>query len=92
MKSFEKIQCPQCHRYFREDYFDKYVMGTVTNTLKFGTFASCWLAGNTLGSFLGTTGARLGGKAGTELAKNMGCGTENMDGWKHHCPYCKHKW
>lgn len=89
----EKLKCPKCHRYFRDDIINKYVVGTVKNTLKFTVNGTLRLGGSSLGSCLGGgTGGRIGGTAGAKLAEAIGCGFEDMNGWKHHCPYCSHKW
>ena len=86
-----KTKCPRCHRFFEDD-FDRYVVGTATNTLKFGVNMVCRLSGSALGGFLGNTMGKIGGKVGGAIADSLGCGIKDMNGWHHKCPYCKHKW
>lgn len=91
-----KTMCPKCHRTFDDD-IKRYVLGSITNTLKFSTNMGLRLAGGAIGGALGlpfgnATIARGCGRAGGELAKSIGCGEEDWDGWAHKCPYCGHKW
>ena len=62
-----KTKCPRCHRFFEDD-FDRYVVGTATNTLKFGVNMVCRLSGSALGGFLGNTMGKIGGKVGGAIA------------------------
>lgn len=91
----EKLKCPKCHRYFKGDIINKYVVGTATNTLKFVVNGTLRLGGAALGScipMVSETAGRIGGRAGSKLAESVGCGIEDMNGWQNHCPYCSHKW
>ena len=87
-----KTRCPKCKKYFDDD-FNRYVIGSVTNTVKFVTNFSLRYGGGLLGSLTGNEMIARGcGKAGKELAESIGCGEKDMNGWQHKCPYCGHRW
>ena len=86
-----KTKCPKCHRSFDDD-FDRYVIGSVANTLKFSINAALQLGGGALGAPFGTMTSRAGGEAGKKIAESIGCGEKDFTGWHHRCPYCGHTW
>lgn len=89
-----KTKCPQCHRSF-DDNFKRYVLGSVTNTLKFVTHAGLRIGGGFLGGTIGLgheSVRRAGGRLGKEIAESIGCGEKDLTGWHHKCPYCGHRW
>lgn len=89
------IECPNCHNFFDrdEDDFNRYVVGSAKNAAKFiGGLAIREGAKIVGGMLTGGDGyaTTVSGRAGGQLAKETGL--SNYDGWKHKCPYCKHKW
>ena len=89
-----KTKCPACNRTFDDD-FKRYVIGSVTNTLKFAAHLGLRIGGGALGAAFGLGHkqvARAGGRAGKELAEAIGCGEKDLTGWRHKCPYCGHQW
>lgn len=89
------IECPNCRKFFDRDKddFNRYVVGSAKNTAKFIGELALKEGAKIIGGML--TGGNeyattMSGRAGGELAKEMGL--RNYDGWKHKCPYCKHKW
>lgn len=86
------ILCPFCKKYFDDDKFKRYVIGTLTNTLKFAGNLSLRLGGHAVGAMIADgAGGTLGKRAGGMLADKMGMGEKDMNGWQHQCPYCKNR-
>ena len=89
-----KTKCPHCHRIFDDD-LKRYVIGSITNTVKITTHLGLRIAGGSLGTFVGLGNeyvARAGGKLGKEIAESIGCGEKDLTGWHHKCPSCGHRW
>lgn len=86
-----KTICPKCYRSFDDD-LKRYVVGSVTNTVKFVTGMGLTLGGMLLGMPFGEHAAHAGAHGGKELAESIGCGDNDMNGWQHKCPYCGNKW
>lgn len=88
--------CPNCKKEFDDD-FKRYVLGSVTNTIKMATHITLRVGGSILGGaisvpFGSSTIARSFGKVGKEVAEGLGCGEKDMNGWDHECPFCGHRW
>lgn len=84
--------CPNCKKEFDDD-FKRYVIGSVTNTIKFSTGMALRLGGIFLGMPFGHRVAHLGSHLGEKIAKEIGCDIEkDLHGWKHECPFCGYCW
>lgn len=86
-----KTKCPHSKKSFN-DSLKRYILGSASNSLKFsvnfGLQAGLSIFGSRYGNMAGNAGSRLG----ELITKKIGCSTEDMKGWYHHCPYCGHIW
>lgn len=84
--------CPNCKKEFDDD-FKRYVIGSVTNTIKFSAGMALTIGGVFLGMPFGHHGAHAGGDLGGKIAKEIGCDPDkDLHGWEHECPFCGHRW
>lgn len=87
-----KTKCPKCHKSFSDD-FNRYVLGSATNTLKFAANIGLQAGGLLLGMSFGEHAAHAGAHGGKQLAESIGCDLDkDLNGWKHKCPYCGYQW
>lgn len=87
-------KCPKCGKVFDDD-LKRYVVGSLTNTVKYATHMTLRIGGGIAGGAFGLgneMAARAGGRIGKEIAEGIGCGENDFNGWDHKCPSCGYVW